>query len=433
MTSSLLRTFGITVVGALIGFVLAACNDDPGTVGSEYLPENITFHTYTLRSDEFTVTSGVSTASNSSAEGVTQIVAGKAPDGTVAYGLVAQTTVPGVLDDGINRPITNVTFRMRSAGYLYGDTSSHRISFDLVQLDEVFVSNAKYSDELATKIENAVVLGSVDTTYSDTGYVTITLDRDLAEQYVRGFYRWDTISVNNGIADRRFTTLKSLALRPRAGSSTIASFLGVVAVPDSMKPTLQVTLGDTVGRIYGSVTNWVAKTDQQTGDGRFVVGAGVAIRSLLQFKLDSLPTSSVIHKAELRLHVDESTFRRGTLPTPDVLVAYLAGDTTFTANGYLTSNIAYIPMYRISDSSTADVVYRINEIGQVMTRWLRTAGGSDDFPNKGMIVAFNRPVVGRATEYGTVDRFAFHGTDDPNPALRPSLTVTYSVQSNVQQ
>lgn len=433
MTSRLHRTGRLLLAATLVTFVVSACNDDPGTVGSEYLPENVTFHTYKLRSDEFSVTSGISTASNSSAEGVTQIVAGRAPDGAVAYALVAQTTVPGVLDDGINRPITKVTFRMRAAGYLYGDTTSRRVAFDLVQLDEAFVSNAKYSDELAGKIESATVLGFVDTTYTDTGYVTIALNRDLAEQYVRGFYRWDTVSVNNGVVDRRFTTLKSLAIRPRAGSSTIASFLGVVAVPDSLKPTLEVTLGDTVGRLYGSVTNWIAKTDQQTGDGLLVIGSGVAIRSLLQFRLDSIPSSSVIHKAELRLHVDEATWRHGTLPTPDVLVAYLAGDTSFTANGYLTSNIAYVPIYRIVDSTSTKLTYRIFEIGQVMTRWLRTAGGSDNFPNRGMIIAFNRPVVGRATEYGSIDMLGFHGPDDPDPSLRPSLTVTYSIQSHVQQ
>lgn len=422
----------LPVLGTIL--LLAACNDDPGNIGSGYLPENVTFHTYALRSDEFTVTSGVSTASNSSAEGVTQILAGRAPDGTVAYGLIAHTNVPSLLDDGVNRPVTSASFTIRAAGYRFGDTSSGNVALELVVLDEIFVSNAKYSDELAAKIENATtVLGSVDTTYADTGFVTINLNKDLVQQYIRSYYRWDTVSVKDGVADRRFTTLKSLALRPRAGSGTIASFLGIIAVPDSLKPTMTLTLGDVSANLRPGVTNWIARTDQQSGDGRFAIGAGVAIRSLLRFRLDSIPTSSVIHRAELRLHVDESSWRHGTLPDPDYLVAYLAGDTSYSANGYLTSNIAYLPVHRITDTAVGSAAYRIIEMGQVMTRWLRTAGGSDNFPNRGMILAFNRPVPGRATEYGSVDRLSFHAPDDPNPALRPALTVTYSVQSNVKQ
>jgi len=419
------------LVAAAVAFTgLVSCNDDPGTVGSSYLPENVTFHTYILRSDEFAVTSGVSAASNSSAEGVTQVLAGEASDGTVAYGLVAFTNVPGVLDDGINRPVTQASFTLRGADYLYGDTTSRRVALELVVLDDVFTVNAKYSDELASKIRAARVLGAVDTTYTDTGSVVIPLDPTAAADFLRSYYRWDTISVTNGIVDRQFITLKTLAIRPRAGSQTVASFLGVTGVADSLRPTMNVVLGDTSAPLRCNATNWIAKNDVQTGDGRFVLGGGIAARTLLSFTLDSIPTGAVIHRAELRIHPVEDGSRLGTLPEPSTLVAYLAGDTSFSSAGYLTSSIGYLVMNRLFDSSGDRALYRITTLGPVLTRWLRTAVGRDNLPNRGLIVSFNRPAFDRATEYATVDRMTFHGPTAVDPTLRPSLSVTYSVQTH---
>ena len=119
----------LVVLGvAATGLLGVGCNDDPGSIGSSYLPQNVIFKTYSLSSDEFTVTSGVSAATNASADGVTQILAGQASDGTIADGLIAFTSVPGVLDDGINRPVTKASFTLRAAGYLFGDTTSRRQS-----------------------------------------------------------------------------------------------------------------------------------------------------------------------------------------------------------------------------------------------------------------------------------------------------------------
>lgn len=413
--------------------LLTACNEDPGSIGSGYLPENVTFHTYVLQPQEFGVVSGIAAASNSSAEGVTQILAGEAPDGTIAYALIALTSVPGVLDDGIDRPVTSATFTVRAAEYLYGDTSAGRVALDLVVLDEVFAVNAKYSEETAAKVRNATVLGSVDTTYNDSGFVTFALDPIETARFVRSYFRWDTVSVINGVADRRFTSLKSLALRPGTGSRAIASFLGVTGVIDSLRPTLSVRLGDTTGIVRSGATNWIMRNDAPSGDGRFVLSAGPPIRSLLTFRLDSIPTSAVIHQAELRIHVVSGSWTHGTLPEPDNLVAYLAGDTSFSTSGYLTSSIGYLAVSRFADTTGGGTAYRITALGPIMTRWLRTSIGADNLPNRGLIVALNRPLIGRASESVTVDRMRFHGPDDPDPRLRPSLTVTYSVQSNANQ
>ena len=37
--------------------LISACSDDSSPIGSDYLPENVEFRTYTLRPSDFTITS----------------------------------------------------------------------------------------------------------------------------------------------------------------------------------------------------------------------------------------------------------------------------------------------------------------------------------------------------------------------------------------
>src|ERR1041384_7264886 len=129
----------------LVGMMLGGCNDDPSTIGSSYLPQNVEFHSYTLKPEDFSVLSDVSAAANSTAEGGLSILVGRAARGTVAHGLIGFTTESPRVSGPNAKPVVGATFSLRPLSYRFGDTNSRQLKFDLVVLDEIFAANTKWS------------------------------------------------------------------------------------------------------------------------------------------------------------------------------------------------------------------------------------------------------------------------------------------------
>jgi len=415
--------------------LVAACNDDPGAIGSGYLPEVTEFHTYTLAPGEIALTSGVSALGNSSAEGGAVMLAGATSAGERAHGLFAFVGVPGILDDGINRTVTAATLTLHATGYALGDTLAARAAFDVVAFDGTFASNAKWSDTLIAKVNAGEVLGSADAPVTKNAPVTVTLNADATGRFLRTFYRYDTTGVVNGTAQRTFKVLKSLALRARDGSSIVGVY-GLAGI-DSLLPALKVTFsGDTSATMQPNVTSWIAMADTSGGAGRFVLGGGTAERTLVTFNLDSIPADATIHQAEFRFTLRDS--RHGTSGEPSSLIAAIARDTSFRPATYLTNpnTQEYVTATRVTEGSTLTPRYRIANFGSVLTLWqlYRRGFTGNATPNRGLIMHLNRSLTSLlAHETVTLDRYEFYGTDAADSTLRPTLTVIYSVQTDAQQ
>ena len=82
-------TLALVVLVAMLGAV--GCNDDPSPVGSDYLPETVTFSSHTVGASEVEFVSGSPALSNATSRGGTTILVGMAPDGTTAHGLLTVT------------------------------------------------------------------------------------------------------------------------------------------------------------------------------------------------------------------------------------------------------------------------------------------------------------------------------------------------------
>src|SRR5687768_4229900 len=108
-------TAGIVICSAMIGLV--GCNDDPTPVGSDYLPETVSFATYVVGSTEMEITSGQASISNSTSRGASSMLVGQAPDGTIAHGLLAITDPIKVLEGPSPREVTAVALRFRTLPY----------------------------------------------------------------------------------------------------------------------------------------------------------------------------------------------------------------------------------------------------------------------------------------------------------------------------
>lgn len=423
----IIKRSGALLATLLAGIILASCNDTPTTIGSDYLPQNVEFGSYTLKPDDFEIVSGIAAASNSSAQSALGLLLGEAPDGTTAHGLLAITSESPAVSGSAAKPVTGASLVLYTLPYRYGDTTANLTSFDVVVLDEVFPFDAKWDDALIAKIASAPSLGTFNGTYplSDDDSVQVQLDVPLTQQFLQEYFRYDNLSTG-----REFRTLKSLALRSRSGGRIVGGYFGVLGVNDSLRPALRVVTADTTITLRAGSTNWIAKSNLETGAGKIAVMAGLPVRTFIKVKLDSIPAQATIHQAELRLFVDEANTTHGTFGPSTSLVAYIGTDSSLNQRSYLTSGISgIVPVSRTAlDSNTFTNMFRFTALAPTISAWLRNRRGEGTVANNGLILSYYRGANRPDLETTTVDRLKFHGFDAADPNVRPSLTITYSIQ-----
>ena len=308
-------------------------------------------------------------------------------------------------------------------------------AFDLVVLDEVFASNTKWSDALASRIMAAPSLGTCNVpTYNDSTPLSFSLDPSATQKFLQEYFRYDS-TVSGSQVIREFHTLKTLALRATDSTGMIAGFLGAIGGSDSLLPTLTVNTADTSVVIRAGTSSWIASTDIPVTTGRTILNAGVPVRSLVRLNIDSIPVGATIHQAELIMHVDEANSFYGTAGVTDYLVGYVGTDSSLASGSYLKSGIGRIVAgsRSVIDSTHFGNTFTFTGLGPVISAWLLNRRQSTlGYPNNGLILAYNRSGSKAYLETTTVDRIAFYGPDATDPAIRPSLTIIYSVQADAK-
>lgn len=439
-----MRQFHTTIAASCAALVIAVlalaaggCNDNPTTIGSDYVPENVQFRRLVLHPDQ--ILSDVSSVSNSSSAGATTFLVGHAGDGTTAHGLlVISGTSPLVLG---SKDLTGAELLLTPRIYRYPASAPTTGEFDVVVLDQVFSADAKWDDALAAQIASAPVLGSFTGSVSDTSRpVAITLDPVPTAKFLREYFTYDTVrSTTNGQADSVIEThiVKTLALRAHGDGGSIVSFIGstYASVADSLKPALRVHYADTTLLLAGGVSNWIAKGNDQTGSGIIRLAGGLPIRSLFTFNIDSLPASATVHDCEFDLHLDTSRSSAGSLGVTNFLVTYAADANSLASTTRLISG--YNGLFTVNrlaqDSVSYSNLFRVTSFASLITNWLRYRRGLGGIPNYGFILGLNRSSLSADLETGSTDQLTFYGNDAADPALRPTLTIIYSVQTDAKQ
>ncbi len=415
----------------------ASCNDNPTTVGSEYLPENVQFHRIVLQPEQ--VTSDVAAIANGSSAGAVTFLVGRASDGTVAHSLLAISATSSLVQE--NRTPTGAELLLTPRSYRYPASGGAGASFDVVVLDGVFNESAKWDPTLVSQIESAPSLGTFQVTTTDTTRpLAVTLDPAQTNKFLHEYFRYDTVTTTtNGTTSTVVQTriLKTLALRATSESGTIVSFVGSTFrdVADSLKPGLSVHYADTTVVLRGGVSNWIANAPDQYGDGKIRLIGGLPVRTFLKFNIDSIPASATVHQTELRLSLDPALSPAGSFGSSTFLVAYAADQNTLNAANRMISGYSglFTGNRTALDSTSFTNTFRITSLSSLITNWLRYKRGLGGIPNDGMILALNRSTLRTDLETGSVDRLAFHGTDAADSALRPTLTIIYSVQTDAKK
>ena len=415
------------------------CNDNPSQIGDEYLPQTIEFKELDLPLSEFSITSGIAVVSNSSNELNDAMLVGKADDGTTAHGLLALVAQSERLQGITADQIQKAELLLRTFNYRYGDTAARQIQFDVASIEGVFGSAAQWNDDLAANVNAGITLGTYNSTYPDSSIISVELTPDPVADFLNGYFRIDTLIPTPGDSVFQTVTLRTLALRASDNGSMIGSFLGTTlfSLPDSLKPTIRVTLNDTVINLPLGVSNWITRYPDSftTGENTIAIGGGAPIRTHIQFELDSVPDGAVIHRAELTLHINTDQTKQGTTSITRRVIALIAGENplapaTFLATSPENLGLIFLRGVRpaLDESSFEDRIVFAG-FGTTVKQWLgaeREIGNIRvSIPNNGLLLSLDRSLP--SLESGTVDRVSFYGTDAPE-GLRPQLRITYSTQ-----
>lgn len=417
------------------------CNDNPSQIGDQYLPQNIKFVELDLPLSEFSITSGIAAASNSSNELNDAMLVGRANDGTIAHGLLALVDKSDLLRDISPEKILKAELRLRTFNYRYGDTASRQMAFDVASIEGVFGSKAQWSNDLAANVASGILIGSYNSTYPDSSMISVELTPERTAEFLNSYFRVDTVVSGPNDTVFQTVTLRTLALRAQESGSMIGSFLGttLTSLPDSVRPTMRITLSDTVLNLRMGVSNWITQYPStfETGPNKIAIGGGPPVRTHIQFRLDSIPNGVVIHRAELTLHINPTLTRRGTTSPTQRVIAYIAGDNVLDPATYLATSPAGLGQIFLrgarparDDDSLEDKIIFVG-FGTTVKQWLsaeRNIGNTGtSIKNNGLILSIDRSLPN--LESGTVDRLGFYGLDAPE-ALRPQLKIIYSTQTD---
>lgn len=419
------------LAGMLLALLLGACNDNPTTIGDDYIPNNVEFTTYTLKPEEIEVMSDIAAVSNSSSNGSVAVLVGRDDDGTIANGLLSVTETSPLFKDAA-RQITKVELQLRSINYRSTRDSGRDISFDVVALDSTFGPNEQWSDQIASRIESAPVIGSFSGNYPDSTVIRFELDLAAATSFLRNYYE---IRPNSTTPSDTVFIVKTLALRSRAGNRRIVSFLGATSTAsfDTLRPTLKVTFADTNHTVRAGVSNWVVKYPASVpiGSGNITLAGGAPIRTLLKLRLDSIPPTATIHQTKLTLRIDTARSRYGSFGATTRMVGYLGDVATLNQSTYLANTKLRLTGYRIAqDSVSFTDEFRYIGMAPTITEWLQAIRGTGGSANYGLVLGLDRGVLSSDVEATSVDRLIFFGNDAADPSLRPTVTITYSTQTS---
>ncbi len=294
--------------------------------------------------------------------------------------------------------VVSAVLRLRAATR-FGD-STGTLSFNAYKILRAWSSVTLTWDSLSASgfYEDGVMRG----TYSgpvnaDTGYVSFDLDTALVREWLQ---------------PSTFTSY-GLVLLPNTSSTVAQGFIAFGTDSIQYVPTLTViarnnagTFTDTTVYNIGNDTFLGNVDNLITDPGRIYVQAGVVYRSTLLFDASPVPEGAIVNKADLLLQLDPTASK----------VSKLSGDTLQAVHvrTSLTDTTKFESVGAVGKPGASGLV--LYEIRHGVQLWVNGI-------NNGLLIR-----ASSLNEFSQLDQYVFYGPAESNPALRPKVLVTYTVE-----
>ena len=393
-------SFYIFVFLFLIIFI--SCEEDPTSVGNELLPDDDLIDFLVLDSYESNIIQESKYYKEDLILGQSErLLLGK-KDNLKSTALmrffVPITVETGKLLDSNKINIISSKVILKP-NYVYGDSSSN-FNFSVHKINTYWRVDDFDQDSLHLLEYEAQDLAQ-NLTITDS-LITFNIDNDLVLEWMKAELD-STLELTNG-----------LLFIPDEASNKILGFKSYSVSNLDMQPEIEIEYenpGVFEDTLYASITSDVHVVEGDinvTSDGIMVLQGGLGYRSMVRFDLSSIPSNSIINKAELTLFRDLDNSYVGSRAV-DTLKAYLVDDfeqsTSLDSLGYF--------MIRRDTLNT----YKGNITGFVQ-RWMYDEDNSGLSNNGVMIRLYD--------ELESVNKFILYSSQYTDAALRPRLKVIYS-------
>ena len=292
--------------------------------------------------------------------------------------------------------IVSAKIKLKYTNYFYQD-SMGTVSFDVFRLKSPLNFPTITYDSISSADIDNTIQGSFSGNPTDSSVITITLNNQLAKDWLE-FAADTNYSVKNrgvimipngGTAIKGFFTSQS-------GDENLYPSLEIIVTKNSQTDTL--TLKESDGMFVSDAPNSVIQSD------RIFLQSGVAFRSIMNFDLSKLPNNVVINDALLTLTLDTANSYI-TQYSDQRLVAAMVTDTSTK-----TDSLGFITLNRVGN------VYSIRFI-VIMQNW-----NSGVAPNYGLALR-------NVSETGTMDIFSFFGPNYADTSVVPRLRIRYTLRN----
>jgi len=377
---------------------LISCDDNPTSLGSNLLPNQDLINVTQINSLDaafeqkarFYNTDTLDLASS------TKIFLGK--NGNVESTMLMKFLF--FFPDSIKKAILGDSLVLKNAFiemqpiYTKGNTNNsfdftvHEIAEDWNSLDFT-IANLE-----ALQFNNENVSSNHD--FSNDTLITLDLNKALVENWMKLFSS-ETQEANYGIYFNFTNTTEKILGFPAISSAEdtrLTRLKLIVEVPNNYTDTLTAIVSSDVHVVKGKLP--------ATNNNNIFVQGGIPIHSNLFVDVSKVPKYSIINKATLKLHVDESESEIGTIKTDYLKVALI--------NDYELSKTN--TDYSVINLELDSLSYYTGDITKYVQEWISTG-------NNGLKLF-------TADEVESLNKIAIYGSENTDLKLRPYLEIIYT-------
>jgi len=394
LLNKLFRFFMISIL--IIGLI--SCDDNPTSLGSNLLPNQDLINVTQINSLDaafeqqarFYNTDTLDLASS------TKIFLGK--NGNVESTMLMKFLF--FFPDSIKKAILGDSLVLKNAFiemqpiYTKGNSNNsfdftvHEIAEDWNSLDFT-IANLE-----ALQFNNENVSSNHD--FSNDTLITLDLNKALVENWMKLFSS-ETQEANYGIYFNFTNTTEKILGFPAISSAEdtrLTRLKLIVEVPNNYTDTLTAIVSSDVHVVKGKLP--------ATNNNNIFVQGGIPIHSNLFVDVSKVPKYSIINKATLKLHVDESESEIGTIKTDYLKVALI--------NDYELSKTN--TDYSVINLELDSLSYYTGDITKYVQEWISTG-------NNGLKLF-------TADEVESLNKIAIYGSENTDLKLRPYLEIIYT-------
>jgi len=350
-----------------------------------------------------------------------------------------------------HKPVVDTSFAVDSArielNYSSAIGDGDIVSWECQRINHDMTGPPPGPDDIPTGTPLEIVM---EESAPDSGTVTVTLDAgEVTEWLLPDSVEVDTTVHDPGSAfNPDGTDLSVMTIRitaPYAFDKLIRFHTGA---SDSLRPRLHIfstnsdtadnAIVDTISVVPLAKISLIENSEVVGGD-RIVIGDGAIILSQLRFDIseliEMLETSHIIvNRAVITLHRDRALYTWGTRKAAVSLRAQ-----KLTDDKWLTDPVGWVesPAFSGYPFNTATIDSSEDQIEFVVTdpsmQWIETRKWDEDSlewvdadNNFGVLIQPYSSLFHPFRKGIDIERIAFHSIDDPDPALRPTLTVHYT-------